>query len=620
MKELCRGKSSSGVGSEHASIRGRWLASDWWRALLLLVAILLAYGPVWKAGTIWDDNAHMISAGLDSWKGFERIWLQPGATQQYYPVVYSFFWVEQKIWDETPLGYHLVNVILHAFSALLLVKILQRLEIPGAWLGATLWALHPVQVESVAWISELKNVLSGFCYLLSAWFYVDFDETRKARSYGLSFGILVIGLLAKTVIATLPVAILLLLWWKHRKLSWRTDVVPLVPFLIAGGLLGSFTAWVERTYVMAQHLADFQLSQLDRCILAGRATWFYLGKLVWPHPLIFIYPRWEIDDCAYRQYLFPITLLIFTGALWHWRSRLGLAPFVTILFFIGTLFPALGFFDVFPFRYSFVADHFQYLACMGPLVLAGAGITRVTTVFFPTTAWPQSVLCAVMALALGLLSWQRAGVYQSEEKLWNVTLAQNPNCSMAHNNLGSILMERGDLAGAMAQFQEAIAINPGTLEARDNIGMVLMSKGQIDEAINQFQRNLEINPAYAEAHNDLGNAFFEKKQWDKAIDQYRQGVEIEPANAVGQNNLANALVQNGQMDEALIAYQRALEINPSLAQAHNNLGSILLQKGRFDEAVEQFQAAVQLSPNDPIAQSNLARAQALAVQNAVRSK
>ena len=327
-----------------------WL---WLPALLL--ATLLAYRPVWHGGLLWDDNAHITAPDLRGIQGLPRIWFDLGATQQYYPVVHTAFWILYSLWGEQTLAYHLTNILLHVLSAFLLALILRRLSVPGAWLAAMIFALHPVQVESVAWISELKNTLSGAFYLGAALSYLCFAESRRRRFYAAGLFLFAMALLSKSVTATLPAGLLILFWWQRRILNLRRDVLPLVPFFalgIAGGLL---TVWVERTLIGAEG-AEFNFNLIERCLIAGRAIWFYLAKLVWPVHLVFQYPRWQIDSGAVWQYLYPLGAMLLLAGLWKVRKR-SRAPLAAMVFYCVTLFPALGFFNVYPFVFSFVADH-----------------------------------------------------------------------------------------------------------------------------------------------------------------------------------------------------------------------------------------------------------------------
>ena len=336
----------------------------------LVLLTLAVYYPAWHGGMLWDDDAHITRVDLRSLSGLWRIWFDVGATQQYYPAAHSAFWVFYQLWGDNTLGYHLANIVLHASSAFLVAVILRRLAIPGAVLAALIFAVHPVNVESVAWMTELKNTLSGVCYLGAALMYLRFDESRDRRWYALAAGLFVLALFSKTVTATLPAALLVIFWWQRGRIRWREDVVPLLPFFAIGVAGGLLTAWVERAQIGAEGPA-FQFTFVERCLIAGRAFWFYLGKLVWPTDLMFIYPRWQVSQQVVWQYAYPIALVALVAALWWYRTR-SRAPLAAVLFFAGTLFPALGFFNVYPFIYSFVADHFQYLASLGIIVLASA--------------------------------------------------------------------------------------------------------------------------------------------------------------------------------------------------------------------------------------------------------
>jgi Flp pilus assembly protein TadD len=576
---------------------------DWIFGLLLVFAVMVAYQPAWNGKPIWDDDEHITKPELRSLDGLARVWIEPGASQQYYPLVHSIFWVEHRFWGDRTLGYHLINILLHACSALLLVKILRRMEVPGAWLAAAIFALHPVEVESVAWISELKNTLSGVCCLGAALVYLNFDRDRKGTFYAGALGLFVLGLMAKTVIATLPAALLVVFWWKRGGLSWKKDVLPLLPFFVVGIVSGLFTAWMERKFVGAEG-SEFDFSLIERCLIAGRAFWFYLGKLFWPVNLVFIYPRWNISQAVWWQYLFPAAALLLLGGAWLLRRRLR-GPLAGLLFFAGTLVPALGFFNVYPFRYSFVADHFQYLAGIGPIVLATAGITIASGFLARRKPLLKPVLCGGLLAALGMLTWRQCGMYADIETLWLTTIDRNPNSFMAHLNLGIVLAQKGSVNEAITQFQKTLEIKPGYAKAHNNLGLALLQKASVDEAIAQFQKAIEINPSYAEACYNLGNALVQKGSVDEAIVHYQQALQIKPDYAEACYNLGNALIQKGRVDEAIANYQKALQIKPDYAEARNNLGKTLLNTGRVDEAITHFKKVLQITPDHANACYNL---------------
>jgi len=367
--------------------------------LLLVMAIFVVYIPAINGGYIWDDDAHVLNnQHLRSLNGLKKIWLDVGATQQYYPMVYSIFWLEYHLWELNPLGYHLVNVLVHAANAFLLWLVLRRLQISGALLIAAVFALHPVQVESVAWITEHKNTVSGFFYLFSVLICIRFfkldvattnqhpshntdllksnNKKRSWKLYLLCLLLFVCALLSKTVTCTMPAVLLLLLWWKRRRIGLN-DFFLLAPFFLLSTVFGLMTTWVEKHYVGAIG-EEWTLPVIDRFLVAGRALWFYAGKLLWPQKPTFIYPRWEISSAIWWQYLFPLTAVTAIIVLWLLRRRLGKAPLVAVLFFAGTLFPALGFFNVYPHKFSFVADHFQYLASIGLIAL---GVSAAMQIF-----------------------------------------------------------------------------------------------------------------------------------------------------------------------------------------------------------------------------------------------
>ena len=577
---------------------------DWLAALLLLAALLAAYYPALHGTPLWDDDGHLTKPGLRSWAGLWRIWFDLRATQQYYPATHSAFWLGHRIWGDWYTGYHLVNVFLHALSALLLVRILRRLEIPGAWLAAALWALHPVQVESVAWMTEMKNTLSGALYFGSGLVYLRFHRDRCVKVYFAAFGLYLLGMLAKSVVDTLPAALLLLFFWKHGNLLWRRDVRPLIPFFLTGIGYGLLTAWVERTLIGANG-NEFRFSLIERSLIAGRAFWFYLGKLVWPVDLIFSYPRWQISASAPWQYLFPALALGLAAWLVWMRKRWGRGPIVALLYFAGTLFPALGFISIFPFRYSFVADHFQYLACAGPIVLFSAGMERMRRLSSTRHALAVPGLCALLLAFSGVLTWRQSRNYRDDETLWRATIAENPQSWMAHNNLGSALLQEGRIKESIAMFRESLNLHPSAAEPHNNLGTAALKEGQTKEAITEFGEALRIDPANADAHSNLGNLLLQQGRVQDAIAEFRQALQIDPDYANASYNLGNVLSQQGRTQEGIAAYRQALQSDPSNAMAHNNLGLTLFRAGETGEAIAEFRKSVQLDPSNAQAHYNL---------------
>jgi tetratricopeptide (TPR) repeat protein len=569
--------------------------------LLLVIATLLAYQPAWHGQRIWDDEAHLTPPALRSLDGLARIWTQIGATQQYYPLTFTAFWVQHELWGDLTLGYHLVNILLHSLSALLFLTILRRLQVPGAWLAAACFALHPVHVESVAWMTQLKNTLSGVLCLGSLLAYLGFDQTREKRFYALALGLFALGLLSKTAIVPLPAGMLAVLWWKRGRLSWKQDALPLAPFFLAGLVAGLVTVWLEQSLYGARG-AEFEFPFLERCLIAGRAIWFHLGKLLWPADLQFMYPRWEISQAAWQQYLYPAAALVLLAGLWRLR-HCSRAPLAGLLCFILALFPTLGFFNACTFHYTFVNDHHQYLASLGIIAVAAAGATVVSA------RWPfRGVLCLALLATLATLTWRQCRMYVDLETLWRTTAARNPGCYLAHINLGRLFFQQGRVDEAIAHNQKALDIRPGSAEVHNDLGLALMQKGLAGEAIAHYQKALTIRPSLTEAHVNLGNALAHEGQLDGAIAQYQQALAMEPRNGKIYSNLSAALLRQGKLDAAIDCLQKALELLPAFAEAHNDLGVVLLQKRQVDEAIGHFQTALQYQPGLTGAHKSLAEA------------
>jgi tetratricopeptide (TPR) repeat protein len=615
----------------------------WLLLAALLVATLVSYYPAWHGGPLWDDDRHITRSDLRSWSGLSRIWFDLGATQQYYPLTHSAFWLQHKLWGDNTLGYHLVNIILHALSAFLVASILRRLAVPGAGLAAVIFALHPVHVESVAWITELKNVLSGVLYLGAALFYLRFDESRRKPHFGLALGLFVLALLSKTVTASLPAALLVAFWWQRGRLEWRRDVRPLVSWFVLGGAAGLLTAWLERTMVGAQGAA-YQFTLIERCLIAGRVIWFYLGKLFWPADLIFIYPRWQVSRGIWWQYLYPLGLIALFFVLWRLRKH-SRSPLAALLYFCGTLLPALGFFNVYPFRYSFVADHFQYLASIALIALFSACLVKLVSLVKSWRSLPRLATGMLMLLFGSMLvfpTWSQCRQYVDGMTLYRTILSRNSTCWMAHNNLGNALQGQGRIEEAIAEYNAALKLKPDYAEAYNNLGDALQKQGRIEEAVLSYREAVRLAPDLAGAYYNLGNAlgkqgrieeaaaqyeetlrrepYFAEAQCnlgvildrigrlEEAAERFRKAVRLKPDYVTAWTNLGNTCQRMGLFEEAAAHYREALQLEPESAEARNALGNALQRMGRYEEAVTQHEQALRLKPDSPEAHGNLGNA------------
>src|SRR3954447_14066258 len=407
-------------------------------AVVLAAVTTFAYRPAWHGGFLWDDDAYIINNELlTAPQGWQRIWFSLDSPSQYFPLTYSTFRIEHALWGLNTTGYHCVNLLLHVGNALLVWAVLARLRVPGSWLAAAIFALHPVQVESVAWITERKNVLMGFFFLLTllAWIaFVDERHRRPRTFYCIALIFYALALSAKATACTLPAALFLILWLQKKPITARR-LIQIVPFLALGIGMGLLTVWWERYHQGTNRGAFPFLSPMERMLVASRAIWFYLSKIFWPSNLTFIYPRWNISPANLLDYTWLLACVAACLAVYSLRRHFGRSLEVAAAFFVATLSPVLGFIMLFTFRYTFVADHYQYLACIGPIALASAGIVIFSQKFAQYRAVILSAALLVVA-TLGTLTWRQAAAYADIETLWRSTLAKNPACWMAHTNIG----------------------------------------------------------------------------------------------------------------------------------------------------------------------------------------
>ncbi len=592
-----------------------WLPCAWGALLVLMVAVV--YWPTLGNAYIWDDAAHLEdNAALTSPDGLWEMWFQVGAIPQYYPLVHTTFWVEYRLWQLDPLGYHAVNMALHAVSALLIWRLLARLAVPGAWLAAAIFAVHPVNVESVAWVAERKNVLSCALALASVWAYLKFsppelsDAAHPPTSISgapwywlLAFALYVAALLSKTVTASVPAVLLVIAWWKRGRLKWR-DVFPLVPFFAVGVALAGVTVWMETTFVGASG-QEWDQPPLARVLIAGRALWFYAGKLFWPHPLIFFYPRWTIDTSAWWQYLFPAAALVVVAGLWFARGKIGRGALAAVLIFAGVLVPALGFFNVYPFRYSYVADHFQYHASIALIALAAAAGTLAAARLPREAPWIGPAIAAAVLLPLGAVAHWQTYIYRDQVSLYEDIIERNPTNWAARNNLGAIYKSRGDFERAAPHFGQSIALNPRNFDALYNYAMLLAHSGDLKRAIEMMRRAIEVEPKSGPAEHELGIMFYNSQESELAIVHLRNAVRLEPNNDRWQVDLGVVFLKTSELGSAEKHFRQAIALNPKNADAHNYLGGVFGQRGDADAAIEEFQAALRIDAKHPTALNNL---------------
>lgn len=586
--------SPSGNSRSPQPERKNWFGHPVARAGLLIVLVMAAYLPALRCGYIWDDDEYvtnnpMLTAG----NGLHEIWFSAHTQSQYFPLVYTTFRLERQLWGLNPLGFHLVNLLLHGLNAVLVWILLRRLQAPGAWLAAAIFALHPVQVETVAWISELKNLESLFFYLLAllAWLkFTDAPDRSAWLYYGLALAAYLLALFAKTTACTLPAALVLAPWLRGQRLGWQR-ALQILPFLLMGFGLGLVTIWWE------QHLGDYResfgvaFSFLQRGLIAGRALWFYAGKLFWPVDLTICYPQWDIQEENPAQYIPLAGCLAVAGLLWVWRNQVGRGAIAGVVFFVATLSPLLGFVREGAFHYTYVADHYQYQAAIGLMAVFAAILSR----WFEKSGFWTPVQ-ATLLLGLGWLTWQQCGPYHDREALWRDNVTKNPGSWMGHLNLGQALFEEGRLDEALQQYRQAVELHPDGDQEQANLGTALMEKGLYAEAIEHLNAALAIKPEFLAAQNSLALAYSRLGDDDQAVVHFRKALEIKPDALGVMMNLGGVLQHKGRLDEAAANYRQAAKLFPAEVEPLRRLTGTLVKEGQLSLAAEVGQQAVGLAP------------------------
>jgi len=581
------------------------------QALVIVAAGLWIYGPVLYGDWLWDDDRYITANPLlhdpeRLWKA----WFEPGSWVEYYPIEESVQWIQWCLWGNDTLGYHLTNVSLHVISALLVWRLLSKFGLPLAWLGGLIFAIHPVMVESVAWISELKNTLSLPPFLLAMCAWIDYEQHKRKQDYFLALGLFVVAMLCKITMALFPVVILLYAWWKRSHLGWN-DLKASTPFFVISLVLGMTTVWsgiefahLYKAFPDVAPVGGF----FSRLALAGLTISFYFSKCFWPVGLLPIYPQWPVNPPSLWQFL-PWPIL--GGVIyWLWRRRKGWERhgLLGLGFFLIILGPFVGFKEISYMSFTWVMDHFLYIPIIGLIGLVVAALGQMKEKL-PATARPYGI--GMVAIVMALLAWEShgySGMFINEETLWTYTLEHNPEAWSAHNNLGKVLLQKGEVHEAMEQFEQALQIRPDYAEAHYNLSLALLQIGRVREAIEQCEQALRIIPFFVEAHNNLGNALFLTGRITEAIDQYEQALRIKSNYVDVHNNLGNALTKAGRITEAADQYEQALQINPNDIEAHYNLGNALFTTNRLAEAIDQYKQVLRINPDYVEAHINLGNA------------
>lgn len=596
-------KSARGEGSDVSS-RGK--LRQLLGAVFLLGAPLVAYLPAMSGLFVYDDAPWIHAFGQVS---FWSLWTDPGAMYQYYPLSHGTLWLDRWMWGDWTLPYHMENVLLHGCAAVLFWRLLARLEVRGAWLAGAIFALHPVMVESVAWITERKNVLTQVLFLAAFLQYgraVEFwsdgtGSVRQRSGWILALVLFFASLLSKTTAVVLPPALLLVGWWKQGRFPRKEEIKPVLPFFALAVLLGLFTIWMEINQSGADG-PDWDLTWSEHVLVAGRALWFYVGKLAWPVDLCFVYPRWEIDSSAAGQWLYPAGVVVVAILLWWKRKQCGRGVICAVLFFFGCVLPALGFLNMYAMLYSWVSDRWVYMPSLGFIALVAAGISHLADRFRKPTA---SVLAATSILSCcAVLTWRQAGVYKDAVTLWTRTIEQSPQASVAYVNLGNALyQERGLVPEAEAQYRMAVKLRPHDATAQSNLGRMRELQGDLTEAESRYQEALRLNPKDGRTRRLYGAMLVRQERHGEAlIQQYAD--TIRNASQFGWRDLVQlAWTLSTNPDSRMRSGRHALEFAQKADELSRHRSAEVLQVlaaayaevGRYEQAVRAADEAIGLA-------------------------
>ncbi len=578
---------------------------------LIVVAAIVCYMPVMNGDFIMDDDGLLVKNRLiQASDGLCRLWCTNEAID-YWPATNSLLWIEWRLWGTNTTGYHVGNLILHIAESLLIWIILRKLSIPGAFLAATIFAVHPVNVESVAWISQRKNMMAMLFFLLSIFWYLkemqgasghgrretasDFVQhssciPHPSSFYWLSMAAFLLAMLSKGSVVVLPVLLFLIVCWLHP--PTMRDALRIAPFFMVAAVLTAVNIWFQT------HGGEFDIrsdSFQHRLLGSGVVVWFYLFKALLPINLAFIYPQWRIDGGNPLWWLPLSAVLAVTAALWRWRNTRCRPLFFTWLFFCTALVPVLGFIDVGFMKYSLVADHYQHIAIIGVIALAAASWRAWKRQARATTIRAATLVAIAAAGTLALLAWRQSGVYRDQIALYQATLKNNPGSWMAHNNLGVAIINTAPPEVLIEHFQQALKLKPDYHEAHNNLATILMKTGRLREAIEHYRQAIRLKPDYFEAYNNLGIALFESGSLPEAIENYSQALKFKSDYAEAHYNLGNALLKTKRLQEAIEEYQQALRLMPDNAIVHYVLAMAYAQANRTSEALAMAQKAVELA-------------------------
>lgn len=561
--------------------------------LAILITVFLAYLPVLNAGFIWDDDIFLTNNPLiHAENGLKRIWFSTEAPD-YFPLTSTTLWVEWRLWGMNATGYHITNVVLHCSSTLLIWFILKELNIPGAWAAALIFGIHPVNVESVAWITERKNTLPMLFYTTSILLFLRAESSQSKKLYTLSLFSHLLALLGKTSVVTQPFVLLLTLWWKKRQIG-KKELIKITPFLLLSIVLGFITLWFQYNRAIDTEVVRSD-GLLSRLAVAGMAVWFYIYKALIPLNLSFVYPKWSVDTGALVTYLPVITLVLIFTLLIYKKESLARAPLFGLGYFLITLLPVLGFLDIYFMKYSLVTDHWQYFSIMGVITLMVSTFAYYLRNKSRSYDKVSLLLLLLIFIICFTLTYMQCRIYRNTEVLWTDTVKKNPQSGLAYNNLGRIYELKGQFQAAISHYEKALALMPEDCVIPYNMGSVLSRLKDYKKAKEYYKLSIGNNPEFALPYNNLGYIYLESGQYDRAEANFQKALSLKADYFEPIMNMAIINTFRKEYDKAIALYKRALILNPQNADLLHNYANTLFEAGKPEEASEYMKKAKQLS-------------------------
>lgn len=579
-------------------------------ALGLCMLVALSYIPALLGGFVWDDVIFTEEPTIRDASGLWSIWFSPSEIEReghYWPIVYTSFWLEDKLWDLAPLGSHAVNVLLHLLNCLLLWSLAGRLQVPGAWAVAAVFAVHPLHVESVAWVIERKDLLSGLFYLAAASLWLRLEAAPRLGTYLSTMVLFVAALLSKSIAVTFPAAMLVVHWWKHGRVK-PAEILRAMPFFLVGFCVTA----ADLAFYRGKDVVSFDYSIVERTLIAARSLWFYAGKLAWPFELPVIYPRWEPDATDILSWAFLGTAIAAVILLWLFRGRIGNGPLAGVSYFALTLSPVLGFVDFSYMEFSFVADRYQYLAGIGLIAVAVGTAARMAAELRGRPRFVARSIGAAAIVFFGAKTWMQSSIYSDQVTFFSHIVSLNPNAKDAYFNLGNALLREGRLEEGLAASRIAVEQRPDSAKAHSNLSVALSRLGMLDEAETHLERARALDPLEKSGLHNTAEMMRKRGQYEEALQWYLAALESDPDYAVAHAGMGDALVKLERYEEALVAMRKARSLNPDLStrmavSLHRSMGTASEHLGQVRQAVEFFQLAAEIDSQDPEIQLDLAR-------------